>query len=98
MKKGTAKHTAVEKNIMHRPAWSSVIVLAIAAAVLLFTVFRIYSEDMLSGDTSIFSVYGGEQVEFEKASVREILNESMEKDDAADGAYEGSQELSWMYR
>ena len=41
---------------------------------------------MLSGDTSIFSVYGGEQVEFEKASVREILNESMEKDDAADGA------------
>ena len=94
MKKETAKRNTVEKSIIHRPARSSIIVLAIAAAVLLFTVFRIYSGDMLSGDTSIFSVYGGEQVEFEKAEVKEVLNESMDKDDAADGAYEGSQELS----
>ena len=94
MNKITAKRNTVEKNKIHRPAGSSAIVLAIAAAVLLFTVFRIYSGDMLSGDTSIFSVYGGEQVEFEQAEVKEVLNESMDKDDAADGAYEGSQELS----
>ena len=93
MKKESESHAAKEK-IICKPAVSTVIVLAIAAAVLLFTVFSIYSGDALKGDTSIFSVYGGEQVEFEKASVTEILSESMEADDAADGAYEGSQELS----
>ena len=93
MKKESESHAAKEK-IIRKPAVSTVIVLAIAAAVLLFTVFSIYSGDALKGDTSIFSVYGGEQVEFEKASVTEILSESMEADDAADGAYEGSQELS----
>ena len=73
---------------------SSVIVLALAAAVFLITVYLIYSGNMMEGDTNIFSVYGGELVEFEKASVSEVLNEDMEIDEAADGAYEGSQELS----
>ena len=83
-----------ESSTIRRPAMSSVIVLALAAAVFLITVYLISSGNMMEGDTNIFSVYGGELVEFEKASVSEVLNEDMEIDEAADGAYEGSQELS----
>lgn len=73
---------------------ATIIVLAMSMAVFLAMIFWIYSEDILRGAGEIFSVYGGEQVEFEKATVTEILNEEMEMDQAADGAYKGNQELA----
>ena len=44
-------------------------------------------------EEDIFNPYGDEVVEFEKASVNEILSEEINEDEYADNAYVGSQEL-----
>ncbi|MCR4669475.1 MAG: YibE/F family protein [Clostridia bacterium] len=72
---------------------STVIVLAIAAAVFLIAFFSLYSEDILHGAADIFWEYGDEIVEFEKARVTKVVTDGLEADDVADGASVGSQEL-----
>lgn len=71
----------------------SIIALVFAAVIFLAMMFRIYSGDILHGAGEIFSPYGKELVEFEKASVTEVVSEEMEADQIADGAYAGAQEL-----
>ncbi len=77
-----------------KPDRKSILVLVIALVVFFAALFSIYSEDVMKGAGDIFSVYGDELVEFEKATVTEILNDDMEVDEIADGAYSGNQELS----
>ncbi len=77
---------------------NSIIVLAIAAVVFLAVFFWIYSGEILNGAEEMFSPYGNELVEFEKATVMEILSEDLEVDEIADGAYSGRQELSVMVK
>ena len=72
---------------------TSIIVLGIAAIAFLIAIFLIYSEDILNGAEEMFSVYGDELVEFEKATVTEILSEDLTVDEVADNAYSGNQEL-----
>lgn len=73
---------------------SSVIVLAIAAVIFLIAFFSIYSEDILKDSGDIFSPYGDELVEFEKAKVNEIPSEELTPDEIANGAYAGTQKLA----
>ena len=72
---------------------STIIVLAIAAAVFLIAFFSLYSEDILHGAADIFWEYGDEIIEFEKARVTKVVTDGLETDDIADGASVGSQEL-----
>ena len=72
---------------------STIIALVIAAAVFFAALYGIYSDDILHGEQEMFSPYGDELVEFEKATVTEIPYENMEIDEAADGAYAGEQDL-----
>ncbi|MBE6025591.1 MAG: YibE/F family protein [Clostridiales bacterium] len=85
------KKTTVQKPIKKDKA--SVIVLIVAAVVFFAALFLIYSEDILNMEEDIFNPYGDEVVEFEKASVNEILSEEINEDEYADNAYVGSQEL-----
>ncbi len=73
---------------------STIIVLAAAAVVFFGALFCIYSKDILNGAGDIFANSGDEIIEFEKATVTEIVSEDLEKDEVADGAYTGSQELT----
>lgn len=73
---------------------SSVIALAIAAVLFLAALFFIYSKDILNGAGDIFWEFGEEKVEFEKASVIDIVSEDYEPQDTADNEYRGSQELA----
>ena len=73
---------------------STIIVLAIAAVLFFAALFCIYSGDVLNGAGGIFTINSEELVEFEKATVNEIVSESMEADEVADGAYRGEQELA----
>ena len=93
MKKPTVK----QSDILIKPAKidkRSLIVLAAAAVVFIAALFCLYSEDILNGAGDIFSIEGDELMEFEKATVKEILSEDLELDEVADNAYKGSQELS----
>ena len=72
---------------------STIIVLAAAAVVFFAALFCIYSKDFLNGTADIFNSGEDELVEFEKATVTEILSEEMEADKVADGAYKGTQEF-----
>jgi uncharacterized membrane protein len=57
--------------------------------------FKLHSEDILQGRSDIFSIYGDDEiVEFEAATITEILSQDMTIDKVADNAYAGSQELS----
>ncbi len=85
------KKTTVQKPIKKDKA--SIIVLIVAAVVFFAALFLIYSEDILNMEEDIFNPYGDEVVEFEKASVNEILSEEINQDEYADNAYVGSQEL-----
>ncbi len=77
-----------------KPDRLSIIVLVISAAVFLTAFFTIHSEDILQGAGDIFSPYGDEKVEFEKATINEVLSENLEADEVANGAYRGQQDLS----
>ena len=85
------KKTTVQKPIKKDKA--SIMVLIVAAVVFFAALFLIYSEDILNMEEDIFNPYGDEVVEFEKASVNEILSEEINQDEYADNAYVGSQEL-----
>lgn len=80
--------------VTERPDKISIFVLIAAAAVFLAAFFLIYSEDFLNGAGDIFSRDGDELIEYDKASVNEILNEDLQVDETADGAYVGLQELA----
>ena len=99
MKKSTKKHPAKPVNQIKtpeptKPELSSVIVLVIAAAVFLAAFFSIYSKDILNGAGDLFSPYGDEIVEFDKATVNAIPSEDYKLDEATDEAYTGMQELA----
>ncbi len=72
---------------------ASIIVLAAAAVIFIVAIVLIYSEDILNMEKDIFSAYGDEMVEFEKASVNQILSEDIKIDEDADRSYVGSQKL-----
>ena len=72
----------------------SIIVLVIAATVFLFAFFSIYSEDILGDSAKVFWEYGNEQIDFDKATVNEIISEDLNVDEVADDAYVGTQELA----
>ncbi len=72
---------------------ATVVALVLAAAVFVAALFMIYSEDVMHGEEAMFSVYGDEVVEFEKATVTDIPFEDMTQDEVADGAYTGEQDL-----
>ena len=99
MKKKVKKQSKrfVEHSVPAKPLKvekSSVIVLAIAAVIFLIAFFSIYSKDILLGSGDIFSPYGDELIEFEKATVNEIPSEELMPDEVANGAYTGTQELA----
>ncbi len=71
---------------------SSIILLAVSAAIFIAALVFIYSGENFKADPNTFSAYG-ELVEFEKATVTDILSEDLRIDEDADGAYTGSQEL-----
>jgi len=73
---------------------ASILVLSVAAVLFLAALFLIYSRDMLNGVGDLFSIYGEELVEFEKAKVTEIISEDLKRDETADDAYVGSQKLA----
>ena len=74
---------------------TSIIVLAIAAAVFLALLFWLHSEDILHGSGKLFSPYSDQEfVEYEKGTVVDILSDDSQPDEVADGAYVGSQQLS----
>ena len=83
-----------ERPIMIKKDKSTIIVLAFAAVIFFGALFCIYSKDILNGAGDIFAPTGTELVEYEKATVKEILSEDLKVDDAADGAYSGQQELN----
>lgn len=73
---------------------STIIVLAIAAAAFVLALFSIHSEDFLHGAGEIFDIYGDEVVEFDTATVNEVLNEEIRADEVMSDVPVGSQELS----
>ena len=95
MKRKKKKTTTVKQQPVVEPKKekSSIIVLAIAAVIFVAMIFWIYSEDFLNGAGDIFSVYGDEIVEFDRATINEITNEDLRIDEEIDNADVGSQEL-----
>lgn len=83
-----------QQPITERPDKVSIFVLIAAAAIFLIAFCLIYSDDFLKGAGDIFSRDGDELIEYDKASVNEILNEDLQVDETADGAYVGLQELA----
>lgn len=89
---------AKKQKTKQKPAFydkTSVIVLAVAAAVFLLMLFWLHSEDVLHGSGAAFSPYSDQEVvEYEKGTVTEILSDDTKPDETADGAYVGTQQLS----
>lgn len=83
-----------QKPITIKKEKSTIIVLAVSAVLFFAALFCIYSGDVLNGAGGIFTINSDELVEFEKATVNEIVSENMEADEVADGAYRGEQELA----
>ncbi|ACV22881.1 YibE/F-like protein [Slackia heliotrinireducens] len=72
---------------------STVIVLAISAALFVAALFVAHSGE--AKDTgSLFWAYGTETIDFDTATVNEIVSEDMSIDEATEGSYAGSQELA----
>ena len=84
--------TAILESI--KRSKSSIIVLAIAALMFVAAMFYLYAEDVMEGIDDIHNPYSNEFVEFEKATVTDIVNETIEVDEVIDNAPVGSQELS----
>jgi uncharacterized membrane protein len=73
---------------------ASIIVLVICAIIFLLAFFRIHSEDILKGSGQFFSIYDEDTaVEYETATVTEVISEELKDDDIIKGAYIGQQEL-----
>lgn len=93
-KKQPAKKAVPADPTLLKPDKRSIIVLAFAAVLLVAMFIWIYSEDIFHGNEDIFSPYGDEIVEFEKATIVDILSEDIEIEEVANNAYKGTQELS----
>ena len=64
--------TAILESI--KRSKSSIIVLAIAALMFVAAMFYLYAEDVMEGIDDIHNPYSNEFVEFEKATVTDIVN------------------------
>lgn len=86
------------KNTIKLPSlkeeWPTVIALVASALVFIIAMFSIHSEDFLGSVADLFSVYGDEVVEFDTATVNEILSEDINPDQVISDASVGSQNLS----
>ncbi len=86
------------KNTIKLPSlkeeWLTVIALVVSALVFIIAMFSIHSEDFLGSVADLFSVYGDEVVEFDTATVNEILSEDINPDQVISDASVGSQNLS----
>lgn len=86
------------KNTIKLPSlkeeWPTVIALVVSALVFIIAMFSIHSEDFLGSVADLFSVYGDEVVEFDTATVNEILSEDINPDQVISDASVGSQNLS----
>lgn len=71
----------------------TLIALALSALVFVAVMFAIHSEDFLHGVDEIFSVYGDEIVEFDTATVNEVLREDLRPDDVLSDIPIGTQSL-----
>nr|AHF24243.1 transmembrane protein [uncultured bacterium Contig224] len=72
---------------------STIIVLVVSAVIFVVALFVAHSGE--AKDTgSLFWVYGTETIDFEAATVNEIVGEDMALDEATEGSYSGSQELA----
>ena len=94
--KKTARQKTVYKPEKQRSGGhktGTILVLVLAAAAFSGMFFWLHSEDILKGANQIFSTYGEEIVEFEKATVTAITAEDMEADPLAEEKYNGNQEL-----
>ena len=73
---------------------SAVIVLAVAAVIFAGLLIWIYTGGVLHGEEEIFNPYSSDEIiEFEKASVKQILEDDKELEESAEGSYKGSQKL-----
>ena len=73
---------------------SAVIVLAVSAVIFIGLLLWIYAGGVLHGEQEIFNPYDNDEIiEFEKATVKEILEEEKDLEDSAEGSYRGSQKL-----
>lgn len=101
MKKGAQKKPGKNVKTLNEPRRvdkKSIIVLAIAAVVFVGAIFWLYSDDILKDTNDIFWPYGDEIVEFEKATVTEIVKEDIEIDELIENAPVGMQELSVLVK
>jgi len=88
MKRKTGRHA-------HKYDLPTLLILLVAVAIYLLAFFRIHAEDFLNGAGDLFWAYGkDETVEFETATVKEIVSEESTVDETAEGAYTGTQELA----
>lgn len=71
----------------------TIVVLVLSALIFLVAIRVIYSEDFLKDVGDIFWVYGNNTVEFETATVNEVLNEDLEPDQVVPDVLIGSQHL-----
>ena len=97
MKKPSGKKPVKKDNTLNEPKKvdvKTVVVLVISALIFFGAFFWLHSEDLIKDTNDIFWPYGDEIVEFEKATVAEIVNEDIEIDELIENAAVGSQELS----
>ena len=97
MKKDARKKPAKKGNTLNEPRKidkKSIAVLVVAAVVFFGAFFALHSEDILKDTNDIFWPYGDEIVEFEKATVTEIVSDEIEIDEVIEDAPAGMQELS----
>lgn len=73
---------------------STIIVLAVAAVIFIGALIWIHSGSILHGEEEMFWIYGDERIDFNSATVKEIVNQDMKTDESAEGSKTGSQELS----
>ena len=72
----------------------TVVALVLSVLVFIIAMFSIHSEDFLGDVADLFSVYGGEVVDFDTATVNEVLSEDIKPDQAVSDASVGSQNLA----
>lgn len=73
---------------------ATMFVLVICGLVFCGLFIWLHSGDIIGDKSDIFNPYGEEIVEFEKATVTAISDESKKADEYAEGAYKGNQELT----
>ena len=98
MKTGTQKKPGKDIRTLNETRKidkKSIIVLVIAALMFFGAFFWLHSEDIIKDTNDIFSPYSEDEiVEFEKATVNEIVKEDIEIDELIENAPVGMQELS----